>query len=204
MSDRNLHMLPLGPKEEKILIKQLRKGAPEAFKLLYHHFTGRVLGLTRQLLRDPAGAEDAAQETFIRVFRSIHKFRGDCRLATWIHRIATNVCLTELKRTQRRSTWETERSFVDDTRELARVETPRREIALTLTQLLHRLEQRKQVTFYLSHVEGLSASEIATVLGEKRGTVLKRLQRTRLELLEMWQEAAGQSRGEGQSTRGKS
>jgi RNA polymerase sigma-70 factor (ECF subfamily) len=196
MSDRNLHMLPLGPKEEKILIKQLGKGAPEAFKLLHHHFAGRVLGLTRQLLRDAAGAEDAAQETFIRVFRSIHKFRGDCRLATWIHRIATNVCLTELKKTRRRSAWEAERSFADDRRDVARGETPRREIALT--------QQRKQVTFYLSHVEGLSASEIATVLGEKRGTVLKRLQRTRLELLEMWQEAAGQSRGEGQSERGKS
>ena len=165
-----------------MLLKDLQEGVPEAFEMLYHHFVGRVLGLSRQLLKDPVLAEDAAQETFIRIYKNVHRFRGDARLSTWIHRIATNVCLTELKR----------RSKAPQP-----VETPPRsaqaapgsELRVSLSEILHRLEPRKQVAFYLCHVEGLSAAEIATVLQESRAAVLKRLQRARQELLAMWHQA---------------
>lgn len=201
MSGHTLHLLPLGEKEERILLDQLCQGVPEAYEALYHRFVGRVLGLCRQLLRDPAGAEDAAQETFLRVFRSIHRFRGDARLSTWIHRIATNVCLTELDRRRRRGEQEKEQGEgrLDA---LAGRWAATGEVAVSLAEVLGRLEPRKQVTFYLCHVEGLSAAEIAVVLEESRSAVLKRLQRTRQELLAMW--GTDQARSSGQRARGAS
>ena len=99
---RKLHVLRLGPGEERILLAKLQAGERGAFRTLHHHYIGRVLGLAQQLLGSAEAAEDAAQETFLRVFRNLHRFRGDASLATWIHRIATNVCFSELKRRQRR------------------------------------------------------------------------------------------------------
>lgn len=188
MSDPKLHRLPLGRKEEALLLDQLRQGVPESFEMLYHHFVGRVLGLARQLLRDPAAAEDAAQETFIRVYRSVHRFRGDARLSTWIHRITTNVCLTEIERRKRRGI-DVESAQLPDQGGPTPSAT---DLRLSLAVLLERLEPRKRAAFYLCHVEGLSAAEVATVLDESRDAVLKRLQRTRRELLALWQEVAAE------------
>ncbi|MFH2006540.1 MAG: RNA polymerase sigma factor [bacterium] len=201
MSTGKLHVLPLGPKEEALLLEQLRDGASQAsgaFELLYHHFIGRVLGLARQLLKDRAAAEDAAQETFLRVYRTIHRFRGDARLSTWIHRIAVNVCLSELDRRKRRS----ESPLEERAPRPAGAAATGGEVRLSLAQVLGRLEPQKQVVFYLCHVEGLSAAEAAEVVGESRDAVLKRLQRTRCELLAMWQEQPRDVAAETKTARG--
>lgn len=202
MGDRNLHILPLGTREEKLLLARLRQGDDEAFELLYHHFVGRVMGLANQLLRDRTLAEDAAQETFIRVYRNIHRFRADSSLATWIHRITTNVCLTELDRRQRRSARERGASTEEPAAHSEPTQGPRNEIGVSLSQLLGRLEPLKRLTFYLCHVEGLSAAEIAQVTKEKRATVHKRLQRTRRELMTMWRGLGEAARDRDQCRRG--
>ncbi len=200
MSDQKIHMLPLGRKDEALLLADLKQGVPEAFEMLYHHYVGRVLGLARQMLRDRAAAEDAAQETFIRVYRSVHRFRGDARLSTWIHRIATNVCLTELERRARRGV-DMELSQIPDRGGPTPSAT---DLRLSLDALLERIEPRKRAAFYLCHVEGLSAAEVAAGLDESRDAVLKRLQRTRRELLRLWQQVSAESGQRGQSARGRS
>lgn len=183
-----LHMLPLGPREEGMLLAQLRAGESQAFEMLYHHYAGRVLGLARHMLRDPVAAEDATQETFIRIYRSVHRFRGDARLATWIHRIATNVCLTEMKRRQRRDRSTRAQREVCACTPPHPPRRPGCDLRLSLSEVLAQLAPRKRLTFYLCHVEGLSAAEIASVTGESTDAVHKRLQRTRRELHALWTE----------------
>lgn len=189
----SLHVLPLGPREEGLLLAQLQAGDPEAFALLYHHFVGRVLGLARQMLREPAAAEDATQETFLRVYRSIHRFRGEARLATWIHRIAANVCLNEVARRQRCPERPDPRVGSGD-EEPGSLPAPSsaagHELRLSLEQVLGRLAPDKRLAFYLCHVEGLSAAEIAGITGETDEAIHKRLQRARRELLALWTGAA--------------
>ena len=186
-----LHMLPLGPREERLLLDRLHAGERQAFEMLYHHYVGRVLGLTRHMLRDPGLAEDATQETFIRVYRSVHRFRGESRLATWIHRIATNVCLTELERRKKRDQSTREQRRMTECAVAAPERRSRCDLRLSLSELLDRLPAEKRLTFYLCHVEGLSAQEIAKITDDSTAAVHKRLQRTRRELHQMWTEAAG-------------
>ncbi len=189
MNESRIKLLPLGERNEKALLDQLQTGKLEAFELLYRHYAERVMGLARQLLKDPQSAEDATQETFIRIFRSVRKFREGSRLSTWIHRIAVNVCLTELERRKRwPSTLGVKNVEEIEKRQLTEA-TPSGEVALSLTEVLRRLDPVKQVTFYLHHVEGLTAAEIALALGESRASINKRLQRTRNELVEMWKGA---------------
>ncbi len=184
-----LHLLPMQPSDEERLLQALCQGSDQAFETLYRLYVDRVAGLARLLLRG-GPVDDAVQETFLRVFRSIQSFRKESRLTTWIHRIAVNVCVSELRRrTLRRA-----REGAMQPNEIApdlEERTVARQAGQALLQILQALEPAKQTTFYLHYVEGLTASEVGEVLGEPRGTVLKRLQRTRAEVLQTWAERHG-------------
>lgn len=196
MPPARLHVLPPEVLDEDQLLEGLRAGSPEAFRTLYQVYLPRVASLARVLLRG-TGVEDAVQETFLRVFRNVQHFRGDSRLATWIYRITSNVCLSELRH---RGTLKARHGSYEETarQEEMAERDPEAELALRqssqhLQGLLDQLDPLKRTTFFLHHAEGLTAAEIGTVLGEQRGTVLKRLQRTREELLARWPKTAGES-----------
>ena len=63
-----------------------------AFKILVDRFQNKVLGLCSRLLSHPQNAEDVAQDVFFQVYKSAGTFRHDCRVSTWIYRIAVNRC----------------------------------------------------------------------------------------------------------------
>lgn len=194
-----LHLLPLGPSEEGVLVEQLQQGVPEAYSMLYRRYVGRVLGVATQVLGDRAGAEDVAQEAFLKVFREIHRFRGDGRLVSWIHRITVNLAISELRR-RKRAREHRAQLPAEDRVDLGASEP---ELTESLRSVLAQLEPAKRITFYLHHVEGLSGAELAEVLGESRDAVLKRLQRTRRELLALWEDPeASDDAGAGARARG--
>ena len=194
MADASIHLLPPELVDEERLLEGLRAGAPDAFRALYRLFLPKVASLCRMLLRD-VGVDDAVQDTFLRIFRNIHNFRGDSRLTTWVHRIATNVCLSELRQ---RGTWrarhDDQADEVDDGRDVE-ADFALKQSSQHLQALLDSLDPAKRTTFFLHHVEGLTAAEIGMVLGEQRGTVLKRLQRTREDLLARWPTALPEKAG---------
>lgn len=203
MATARIHMLPPEVVDEEQLLEGLRAGSNDAFHALYRLYFPKVAGLCRLLLRD-VGADDAIQETFLRVFRNIAQFRGDSRLTTWVHRVATNVCLSELRQ---RGVWRARHDDLTDEPDDGRdfeAELALKESSQQLQVLLDALDPIKRTTFFLHHVEGLTAAEIGVVLGEQRGTVLKRLQRTREDLLARWTiDLAAKPRGTAEETGGR-
>src|SRR4051812_19196993 len=91
-------------KEEKALVARIRGGDRESFEGFVRTNQEYVRRFCTALLRDPALGDDAAQETFLKAYRSIGGFKGDCRLVTWLLRIARNQCV-DLLRAQRRDRW---------------------------------------------------------------------------------------------------
>lgn len=69
-----------------------------AFERLYRDHAGRVYGLCLRLMRDPASAEDCAQEAFFNAWRALGRFETRSSFGTWLHRIAVNVVLTRRRR----------------------------------------------------------------------------------------------------------
>ena len=179
-----------GKGAEGALLEGLREGREGAFEALYHQYSGRVHRLALRFLHDEEQARNALQETFLRVFRKVHTFRGDSGLGTWIYRIASNICLNEIRRPEH-----TRLRRLGEDEEMAEQDAPvdeqasRREIMERVSEIISTLEPKKRITFIMFYVEDLTADEIAEVLGEGRGTVLKRLQRTRAEVVEMAAEA---------------
>lgn len=181
--------------DEERLIERLRQRDEGAFNQLVRLHQAAVF---RQLLRvigDPAEAEDLAQEVFVTVFKAIETFRGDSRLATWIHRIAQNHARNRLKyhgRHKRRGDTPLEETTEES---LAVPETGSRlprpdhqveahqaelQIRLAITQL----DAEQRTLIVLRDLENMTYEEIQEQTGLPSGTVKSRLHRARVALQE--------------------
>ena len=93
---------PAAADGESELLARLRAGDDGAYEILLRTHTGRMLAVARRFLRNEEDARDAVQEAFVSAFRSIDRFAGDARLATWLHRIVVNASLMKLRRRRRK------------------------------------------------------------------------------------------------------
>ena len=135
------------------LVERARRGDVEAFDELYRVHRNRVYTLCVDLCGDRELAEDLLQETFVRVWRGLRGFGGRSSFATWVHRIAVNVCRDAVRR-QRRQAEEGSRSPNPDTETVDRVR-----IALA------RLKPPYRAALALRYTLGLSYDEIGETLG---------------------------------------
>lgn len=150
-----------------------------------------VVQLAVNLLDDRNEALDVSQEVFLRVFRTIHRFRGQSSLRTWIYRIAVNQARNRHRfwRRRRRADQVSLEDHVSLHGELVstRQATPERELAQKelgdrLQRALNNLPFDQRTAIVLREVDGLSYDEIAFSLGVAIGTVKSRLTRARQAL----------------------
>ena len=136
-----------------------------------------VLRLALSMLRSPEDARDVYQETFLRVYRNLDQFRFDCSFHTWLYRIATNLCLDQLRKRKVRK----EEPVIVTTPEgtLDRAESamesrvegdPLRnlfsgQIRKRVKEALGGLTPRERMVFELRHYEGMRLRKIGEVLG---------------------------------------
>ena len=83
--------------QEKAWIDAARDGDPLAFEQLIHLYEKRVFALTRRMCKNPADAEEAAQETFLAAWQGLKFFRGESSFSTWLYRLASNACVDLLR-----------------------------------------------------------------------------------------------------------
>src|SRR5688572_12170672 len=100
---------------DALLVERAQTGDAEAFRELVERYSARIFRLAWRILGDEASAEDAVQETFLRAYRSLHRFDSRSQLGTWLHRIAANTSIEILRKQQRlRSQPELPLSFSND------------------------------------------------------------------------------------------
>ena len=89
------------------MVDAARDGDSDAIEALVRRYQSRIFNFTRALTANDADAEDLTQETFIRAFRAIGRFRGDSSFKSWLYQIATNAARTHFgKRTRQAAVWE--------------------------------------------------------------------------------------------------
>lgn len=156
-----------------------RSGDRRAFERLYRAHCDRVYGLCWRLSGgDTALAEDLVQESFIRAWNKLDLFRGDSSFGTWLHRLATNVALSDRRIRVRRVG--RERPF-DETAE--RTAVGARDVAQglrsDLEQAIAALPERARTVLVLFDVEGYTHDEIAGLTGMAVGSSKAQLHRAR-------------------------
>jgi RNA polymerase sigma-70 factor (ECF subfamily) len=134
---------------------------------LYRRYGPTIYARCLRILRDEAAAEDATQETFLRVLRHIERAPDDHEVLTWIYRIATNHCLNVLRDARRRPAAPA----------LPPRDSPEQGLADRdlVIRLLRRVPRQLAAVAWMHHVEGMRQGEVARVLGISRRTVVNRL-----------------------------
>jgi RNA polymerase sigma-70 factor (ECF subfamily) len=170
------------------LVRRVQRGERGAFDLLVLKYQHKVVKLVARLLRDPAEAEDVAQEAFVKAYRAIGSFRGDSAFYTWLYRIAVNTARNTMASRQRRpldyeaDLSESEQSAVES--RMRHGDTPEAvalsdEIHRTVNDAIAALPEDLRTAIILREVEGLSYEEIAEAMDCPVGTVRSRIFRAR-------------------------
>ncbi|MGH9761968.1 MAG: sigma-70 family RNA polymerase sigma factor [Blastocatellia bacterium] len=180
---------------EARLIARLRAADLYAFEELVAYFEAPVYSLCYRLLGDAEEARDAAQETFIKVYKGLKSFRGESGLKTWIYRIAINQAMNQQRwwrRRHREQTVSLELSRKDSDQTLgsllpSRADSPEQaaissEREKCIMRALMELKTEYRVALILREVEELSYEEIAQALMISIGTVKSRIARGRDDL----------------------
>jgi RNA polymerase sigma-70 factor, ECF subfamily len=181
---------------EDQFLERLRLGDAAAFEQLVGEHSGDVYALLYRLTSDPEEARDLTQETFLRAFQSISRFRGDANLKTWIYRIAINQARNRWRWWRRRrrdvtvsldaTDGQREQPLAATLRNYDAIdpeqETLERERESQLREALLGLRHSYREAVILRDVEGFSYEEIAGTLQISIGTVKSRISRGRLEL----------------------
>jgi RNA polymerase sigma-70 factor (ECF subfamily) len=175
----------LGVGREEVLLALLRGGSRSeyeaAFEELFTLFRGQVLALCLHITGSRADAEDAAQDVFLALHRSLRSFRGDSRLSTWVFRIAVRAAVRVKARRSSASNpaGRQARTALPGEEEMRAIH---RVTASRLLAALARLSLEHRVVLSLFALRGLTHAEIAEILGVPVGTVWSRLHQARQRL----------------------
>jgi RNA polymerase sigma-70 factor (ECF subfamily) len=182
------------------LIKKAQAGDRGAYGRLVMLYQDRLYNAIVRMVGDREEARELAQEAFTRGLAKIDGFRGDASPYTWLFRIATNLCISRLRKIQRRRTFSLEgsdaarggdndeqaTSLLDrvkpDTALRPDEEMERRERNQHVVEALGRLDPEYRAVLVMRDVEGFDYQQMADVLGLPLGTLKSRLFRARLAL----------------------
>ena len=171
-------------------IEQAKQGDADAFEVLYNLHKRRVYSLCLRMTANAAEAEDLTQEAFMQLFRKIATFRGESAFSTWLHRMAVNVVLMQLRK----------KGLVvvpleDDIE--TEEETPKKDFGaqdlalegsidrLRLQNAIGKLPPGYRSIFVLHDVEGYEHNEIAEIVGCSIGNSKSQLHKARMKLREL-------------------
>ena len=184
--------LTTAAEDDTVLIRAFQAGDTSSFDKLVLKHKDRLFNLCYRFLGDYHEANDAAQDTFIRAYRSLQDFRFESAFSTWLHRIAVNTCKNKLSSFQHRLRKKTVSIHNPGIRENHRrpieireeSSSPlngleRKETLMMIQKALNALPVEQKIVMTLRDVEGLSYEEIAQITGLHLGTVKSKLSRAR-------------------------
>jgi RNA polymerase sigma-70 factor (ECF subfamily) len=174
--------------EQQGLVERAQQGDAAAFAELFRQHRGAVARIAFRMLGPRADLEDAVQDVFVHVFRSLPDFRGQSKFSTWLHRVAVNVVLMIRRRARSRPTLVADDRVGREGSDVGAL--PDEALARTrrlaaFRRLLDQLSEKKRTVFVLHEIEGMSPTEIAELVDCPVLTVRTRLFYARQELAEL-------------------
>lgn len=176
---------------ENELIRSVQNGSANTFEALVTENEAHIFKLCLRMTGNREDAADLTQEAFLKAYRSIASFRGDCRFSSWMIRIASNVCLDFLRSKSRKQTvplttenddGEEAELDIPDTAPLPEDRLLSGELKASISRGFERLSDEQRQILVLRELDGLSYDEIAGTLGIEIGTVKSRIFRARKRL----------------------
>src|ERR1700732_2853432 len=197
------------------LVRRVQGGDKGAFDALVRKYQHKLVKLVMRYVRNPAEAEDIAQEAFIKAYRALPQFRGDSAFYTWLYRIAINTAKNAVvSRDRSPIEYDLDRNSSDESYDMqGRMkdsETPEGlvltdEIRSTVNAAIDALPEDLRTAIVLRELEGLSYEEIAAAMDCPVGTVRSRIFRAReaidRRLREVFEGGLGRAEEIGETTK---
>lgn len=167
---------------EQDFVKELQIGSQKAFGQLLDVYQQKVFGTCISFIPNKEDAEDVAQEVFITVFRSIHSFKGNSKLSTWIYKIATNKCLEFIRKKNAKKRFAFMQTILgneiplDKTSYFTEVNHPgilleNQEKSVIIFKAIDTLTENQRVVFTLAKIDEKSYQEIVFITGKSLSSV---------------------------------
>lgn len=168
-------------KSEELLIRKAQRGNLNAFESLVSIYDVKVMRLIYNMLNHTEDARDVYQDVFIKVYKSIHKFRFQSEFYTWLYRIVVNTCINYRKLRSKRfndsfdefqESWENNWKLVNS----GGPSNPEqnlmnKELDLEIQKGIEQLSEKQKTVFILRHYHDHKLSEIAEIMNCSEGTV---------------------------------
>ena len=172
---------PVAGADEPALIRRAQSGDRTAFDVLVRRYDREVLRLALKVVGSPEEATDLYQEAFLKVYRSISRFRFESAFSTWLYRVVMNVCLDHLRRQKSRNEVQPPESEAGEPEFFHTVADDRpglnpdqalraKEIKRRIGAALERLSPRERLVFELKHYQGLRLRAIGELCGTSEET----------------------------------
>ena len=185
--------------DEKAWVLQAQQGSDEAFTQIVETYQKPIYNLCYRMLGEPTAAEDAAQETFLRVYQNLHRYDTSRAFGTWILSIAAHYCIDLLRKKKFKMfsmdaenddgmTFELPDASAPD----PETESVKRELHARLHILLKDLDDTDRAAVIMRYWHDFSEKEIAQSLDLTVSAVKSRLHRSRRALAGMWNESVPQ------------
>jgi len=165
------------------LARACASGDTRVFEEIYRQHGDRMKSIAYNHLGNVSDAEDAVQETFLKVHRAASTYNGESAFGTWLYRVLINTCYDALRRRQRRIQEAPLDDVITSQRAGDSVDDAKR---MTLRKMLNDLPEQRRSVFLLFEVEGLSHAEIAETLNITEGNSKWILFATKKQLQERW------------------
>lgn len=163
------------------LVQQAQAGDRDAFERLYYEHVGRVFAVCFRIVADRARAEELTQDTFVLAWEKLASFKGESLFSSWLHRVAVNVVLMDIRSARRR----TSKIFASDELEELEAGSPSHVgVRMDLERAIASLPPQARTIFVLHDIEGYKHEEIAAQMQLAVGTTKAQLHRARTLLKE--------------------
>ncbi len=175
--------------EEKLLIKQAKKGDVAAFERLIAEYQIYCYNIALGMLKSQEDAKDVSQEALVKVYQKIATFNGKSTFSTWLYRIVVNSCLDFIKKQKKlqliKDDYDTAIDQVATTHDGVADQAIKNELAAIIARSMKQLSAKQRAPIVLRDYLGFSYQDVADILNLPLGTLKSRLIRARSKLREI-------------------
>ena len=173
--------------DDRRLADACAAGEPAVFERIYREHGDKMKSIAYNHLGNVSDAEDAVQETFLKIHRSASTFNAEAAFSTWIYRILINTCYDVLRKRKRRP----DESPLDDSPAVIEKQAPTVDVTkrMALGKMIASLSEQRRSVFTLFEIEGLSHAEIGEILGISEGNSKWILFSTKKDLQQQWKQS---------------
>ena len=170
---------------DQVYINKILNGDTNAFAVLVNRYKDLVYTLSLRMMKNREEAEEVAQDTFLKTYKSLNRFKGDSKFSTWIYRVAYNTCLDRLKKNKRQQYTVaideyTEHHVKTIDNALDKIEEQEKQQAIK--KCLELLPSEDSFLLTLYYFDELSLNEISKIVGLKPNNVKVKIFRSRKKL----------------------